>query len=1169
MNRRCLPPQLHGGRAARASVVSAVALLALWCRTSPAQPRASTNAVILDFKQRVNASIDTKHLELTNGLKLPFGSTLRTSNQAWAIVKLTDAAVMKVNEQAEVEFFDPTEPDDPPIIHLLRGALFGGGKTGGLRVVVGAVTAITGGTDFLIETTDGRTLVQVFGGEVLVRNGDGETNVIAGEEAVVMQTGPPQLRPTIMKDLVEWWLHYPMVLDIEELDFTTTERQQLEDALSAWQRGNIRAAMQAWPLGWQPRSAAERVFAAALDLAAGQLEQAQAALDGVHIPAADGLRAVIAAVRKRDWERSTAMTSSPSAQLGLSYWEQSLRDPKRVDKALAAAQKAVRLSKERYRTNGIAWERVAELEFSRGDLRAAREALGWALSSVPEFAPAHALKGFLLAAANRNAEAITNFDKALRLDRSLADAWLGQGLCLIRMGEIQQGCQALRNAAGIEPFRSLLRSYLGKAWETEGDRRQAREELDFAAARDPGDPTPWFYRALLDEEEYRYNSAITNMERSLALNDNRSIYRSELLLDEDRAVRSANLARIYDRAGLSEVALREASRAVTSEYANWSAHLFLAESYDALRDPARVSLRYETPWLNELLLARLMAPAAAGAFSQNISQQEYTRLFEHDRVGLNSATEVRSDGRYRQQITQYGIERGTSWAVDLDWERREGTGFNDHLSRLEVYPQFKQQVSDQDCLLLFAKLYDYRAGDLRQLETQTDATRDLNVQVSQLPIALAGWHREWSPGVHTLLLGGRLEDEQRFSTGTFPNLVVDRTHAVPRSLITDDLGLDYLGRFEIWSGELNQIVEANHHTLIAGLRCQDGTFDTSDTLLTNAFTSNGRFFGHPAAQTRQIADFSRLAAYGYDNWELLPGFLLIGGLTYDRLVFPRNFLATPISGGSTSRDLIGPKAGLVFSPTGWLTLRGMYAQSLGGASFDESFRLEPSQVAGFNQAYRSLLPESAGGGGAGQRFEFWGAAADLKPWPSTYLGIEAAKRNSREDNIIGDFNIGSGPWAPSTLAEDRGYEEKSVSASLHRLLGECWSGGTGWRFTRSELSMRRHGLPASLGPEAAEGDNADLHEIWLRWLFNHPSGFFARGEATWFLQNSLATAVPGHDESLFQVNLFAGWRFPRQRGEFSVGVLNLTDVNYQLDPLNPVSEIPRERIFVARFKVNF
>src|SRR5262249_51236801 len=143
-------------------------------------------------------------------------------------------------------------------------------------------------------------------------------------------------------------------------------------------------------------------------------------------------------------------------------------------------------------------------------------------------------------------------------------------------------------------------------------------------------------------------------ETSQDLNNNRQVYRSRLLLDEDRAVRSASLATIYQQAGMTNVSVREAARAVAYDYANYSAHLFLANSYDALRDPTRFNLRYETAWFNELLLANLLAPVGAGTFSQNISQQEYARLFEVNRLGLVTDTSWRSDGQVRELASQFG-----------------------------------------------------------------------------------------------------------------------------------------------------------------------------------------------------------------------------------------------------------------------------------------------------------------------------------------------------------------------------------------------------------------------------------------------------------------------------------------------------------------------------------
>src|SRR5258706_15833043 len=181
-------------------------------------------------------------------------------------------------------------------------------------------------------------------------------------------------------------------------------------------------------------------------------------------------------------------------------------------------------------------------------------------------------------------------------------------------------------AASLESQRSLLHSYLGKAFADAGDDRHAMKELGLAKELDPNDPTSWLYSALLKQQQNRINEAISDLDASQERNDNRSLFRSRLLLDEDLAVRSANFASIYRDAGMTEVSVREAARAVAYDYANDSAHLFLSDSYNELRDPTRFNLRYETVWFNELLLANLLSPIGACLLFMHFSYHRYYRL---------------------------------------------------------------------------------------------------------------------------------------------------------------------------------------------------------------------------------------------------------------------------------------------------------------------------------------------------------------------------------------------------------------------------------------------------------------------------------------------------------------------------------------------------------------
>ena len=187
-----------------------------------------------------------------------------------------------------------------------------------------------------------------------------------------------------------------------------------------------------------------------------------------------------------------------------------------------------------------------------------------------------------MAAQNRAKKAIGVFDQALAINSALGDAWLGRGFCEIRAGNRAQGREDLLVAAAIEPQRAALRSYLGKAYADAGDFPHAEKELDLAKNLDPADPTAWLYSALLNQERNRINTAIDDLEKSEDLNDNRRVYRSDHLLDQDQAVRSANLASIYNDADMTTVGLQEAQKAITYDYDNYSAHLFLANTYNEL-----------------------------------------------------------------------------------------------------------------------------------------------------------------------------------------------------------------------------------------------------------------------------------------------------------------------------------------------------------------------------------------------------------------------------------------------------------------------------------------------------------------------------------------------------------------------------------------------------------
>jgi tetratricopeptide (TPR) repeat protein len=1118
------------------------------------------------------------------------GDRGRTYQASSLALRLSDSSVVRIRENSVFEIQAPPPAGRKAGFSLMKGLAYFFSREKPLEVQVRTLTAIAAirGTEFALQQQeDGRTVLTLFDGEVELRNLQDQMIPLKSREQGIVQPGQPPRKTAWVEavNVIQWFLYYPGVLDLDELALPQPEQEALANSLAAWRRGDLLQAVTNYPAGRAPALPAERLYVAALALAVGNIDQAAAQLDSVEqekdahaLSLAQAMRKLIAAVRLEPAPPKLGApfaTNSPTAWLAESYYQQSQAN---LPAALRAARTAVQLS-----TNfAFGWARVAELEFSFGHLHAAQTALERGLALAPHNAQALALKGFLLAADNRLPEALACFDKAIAVDGSLGNAWLGRGLCLIRQGHRAAGRADLQTAAAMEPNRSFLRSYLGKAWTEAKQPALAAKELDLAKKLDPRDPTPWLYAALLNRELNRINPAIDDLEKSVELNDNRRVYRSSFLLDEDRAVRSSSLANIYQSAGMTEVSVREAAKAVSYDYANYSAHQFLAESFDALRDPTRFNVRYETPWFNEWLLATLLSPVGGTPLAQHISQEEYARFFEQDRLGLVSQTEYRSDGQVREVASQFGNYRSVGYALDLDYQHNDGVRPNNQLDRLEVYGTFKYQVTPQDAVLLFTKFQDYHSGDNFQYYDTSQARPSFYYDEYQTPGALmGGYHREWAPGVHTLLLGGRLANDQRLGDLSLTNYLAirDPLHTIA---YLSGTGFDetYRNQFEIYSGELNQIFQWNRNTLVVGARYQSGTFTTEDlvNLSANAQGLAGMFPRPPALNNVETA-FERAAGYAYWTWEIIPHLLVTPGVAYDAIHYPRNYSHPPINGAETEQSQVGPKAGLVWNPMAGMTVRGAYTRSLGGVGFDESYRLEPTQLAGFSQAFRNLMPETLAGAVSAPEFETAGLGLDLKFKSRTYATIQGELLESQATSLLGVFDSKFFPLfaSPATLTENLDYHERALAVTVNQLVANEWSLGAHYRFAHAELESALPEVPLKVYGGAKRQDEGDLHQVGVFVLYNHPAGWFARADLNWYIQDSLIrtypdgfaqeTAVPG--ESFPQLNLLAGYRFKNQRGEIALGILNLTGTDYHLNPINLYEELPRERVFYARLRLRF
>lgn len=1128
------------------------------------------------------------------GQKLAWHDRLRTGEDSRAALRLSDTSVFRVDEFYEGEILPPSVAGTKPTLDVKQGTgyFFSREKSREINVKTPAANGAIRGTEFVVTVAaNGHSTFTMLDGEVEVSNAQGSVTVRSGEKAEADPGRKPTKTAVIMTvNLVQWCLYYPGVLDLNDLNLPSPIQNALGGSLAAYSKGDLLGALESYPSHRSPGSVAENVYRAGLFLVVGQVEKAERLLRGVRsdTPGREALITLIAAV-KLQTKATDIPPRTASDWVAESYYRQSKTD---LAGALDAARRATVLDPK----FGFAWTRVAELEFSFGRVPQAKTALAKGLTLAPRNPAAHALQGFLLSAENRTKEAKEAFEEAISIDSALGDAWLGRGLCLIRQGHAVEGRRDLQTAAALEPNRSIFHSYLGKAFSNLGAEPKARQDFDRAKQLDPLDPTPWIYSAIENRQDNRINEAVRDLEKSIELNDNRRVYRSQFLLDQDRAVRSANLAAIYQDDGMDYLSVREATRGVDSDYSNASAHLFLANSYNALRDPTRINLRYETPWFNELLLANLLSPVGGGPLSQFVSEQEYSKMFEANRFGISSTSTYLSTGELRETASQYGIFGNVSYSFDTEFQYNNGYRPNNEITRSESYAQAKIQLTPQDSVFFQTKYQDTRQGDLLQRYDETQAAIGVDFRELQQPaIMLVGYHHQWAPGFDTLLLAGRLSDEISFSdlnraedalefdaTGFRPNvsrslvLARDVTGAVAAFRIYP-FDLRYHSTFTTYTGELNQIWEVENNTLIVGARFQSGEFHTSDRL-DNPLPKVVRFVNDPAAAQDFNTSLERESFYAYDTWRPFRSFSITGGVSYDRLSYPTNYRNPPIIAAENSRSRVSPKAGFIWNPIGHLTLRGAYTRSLGGVSFDESVQLEPNQVAGFNQVFRSIISESIVGSVAAPTYENAGLLLENKFESGTYVAAQATLLRSDVERRIGTFDatfangsvVNIPPFAASSTPQKLHYEEQNLLFSVNQLLGDEWSFGANYQVTFSDLQTLFPEIPQAVSPELADSrQKATLHQAELYVIYNHPSGFFARLEGYWARQSNVGYApdIPG--DEVFQLNAYAGYRFRRNYGDVTLGFLDINDQDYKLNPLNYYNELPRERTFAVQVRLNF
>ncbi len=1049
------------------------------------------------------------------------GDTVRVNQRSRAALLLDNNTTLRLDQHTTLTLSPPRDASTT-FLELIRGGLHVITRTPRpFRVNTPYVNAGVEGTEFSVRVVDAGATISVVEGRVLAVNDAGTVALGSGETASAA-TGTAPSKSIVVRplDAVAWAVHFPTLFDYR-LDDAAPGATPLDEArrrsIGLYRRGDLPGALAALD-GVADAAADPRLltYRAGLLLLVGRLDEAKPAIDrALQVDPgnsdAHALLAIVAVV-ENDKDRAMALAdkavqldaASPRARIALSYAQQARFE---IERALASVEQAVALDPR----SALAHARRAELEISTGNLGGALAAAQQASRLDPDLARTQTVLGFAHLVRIDTQAARAAFERAIVLDSADPLPRLGLGLAKIRDGELEAGRVEIEVAAILDPRNSLVRSYLGKAYYEEKRDPLTGSQFELAKALDPKDPTPWFYDAIRKQTSNRPVEALRDLNRSIALNDNRAVYRSRLLLDDDRAARTTSLAAIYGELGFERLAIVESVKALADNPGNGAAHQQLARAYADLprHDIARVSEALQAQIRQPLTLSPIDPELGTdnlgilrGTGPSRLGTNEFNQLFARDQVRLQVDGIVGSRGTVGDQIVVSGLSGRLAYAASQLHYETDGFRQNNDATKNAVDAFVQGQLTPAASLQLNLRRSDFELGTTfspfdplvvlaQKIKERSDVARfsgHFAVDTrSDWVFSVASEHRD-----------RRVEN---FPDGSLATENRARTHSAALQRLAS------IGSVQLTTG-----AEA--------LRERD-------------------FF--PLEQIDIAADSQTLYAYG--QWRVDPGRLsVLAGLALEHVQIRNSFVPDRIE-----RKRASPKLGLVWSPQPETTVRAA-AFSAVKRPFIRSQTLEPTQVAGFNQFFTGF--DAFYGDIDGTISRRVGVAIDQRLSTDRFAGAEVAVRHLDVPTLV--------------PPRDSRWKERSAHLYLYDARLAQPSGSTGWGVASSldygyERVVRPQTLP---GPEGIVHVSTHHLPVGIR-LFRGP--FVLRTSATYVKQSGIFSASEFTDRFPkssrgWIADVAAEYRLPARTGTMVVGIRNAFDKSldlFQIDPLNPRDAVGR------------
>jgi len=1043
---------------------------------------------------------------LTIGACVPVGVRVQVSGGR-AVFRLANETLLRASGNTLLRF---AAPEQKNWIHLFDGVLHFITRTPrAFDVETDYVNAGVKGTEFILAANHAEQYGQVImlEGEVLASNAVGQQSVRGGAAVIARKGQAPQLLAvSVLRDAVQWTLYYAPV--------PTATASRFQPALERLYHSDASGAIaQLELLPANDRDADYFALAAAVDLHRGEVARVRTELDSALALQSDHPTAlalsVISALAVGDVERASALLDRANAHapkdaavlIARSYVEQARFH-------LSAALKSARRAAKSKPGDALIQARIAELALMNGDTRQASLAANKSIAQQPNFARAYAINGFAHLQQLKFDEAEAALKRAAQLDSTDPLPRLGLGLIAIRHNHVSDGREQLALAVALDPGQSLLRSYLGKAYQEEGRERLAGDQYALAKKFDDADPTPWFYSALLAQTQNRPFDALDDLTESIARNDNRAVYRSRLQLDADEAARTASQAEIYRELGFNELAQITATRAVSRAPSEYGGHRQLAEAY--ADDP-----KYDAARGSEVLQAQLLQPLSAtplspllgegrmlsteGAGPSALGFREYNAMFVREKPWLSVSGLGGSNQAGADEIALSGIEDRLSYSLNQYHYETGGYGENND-ARYDILSAYSKFQANEDLsFLLQLSRKDDNYGDLAETLARPAPNPTKTANRITTETVLLGGNLKLAPGVDMLATIGtqKLDD-------TIHNYDADSNMH------------DYLTK-RASNAEVQWLFSEIPGHLIVGTdfgRIENDSESTIISILANA------------RDVPSIGSTDRYSA-GYAYWTISPLHALdiTAGLTYAKLDV--ELRADNMSGWYS-------KLAVSYQLNDAANFHVAYFESLKRPFLLEQ-TLEPTQVEGFNQFSDDL---------DGLESDNYAAGVDFDAGGGHHVGVDALLRKA-------DIPLLSGFSEIPAAAKD-----KNAQIFWNWTINP-WALSLAYRYENAEHTAKSVNEQNRLITQSLP--------LQVKWI--HPTGLSVAAGATYFHQKRESFEQQSFEQGRLAtnftlLNVVTSYDFWQHRAELELRCDNIFDKEFRYESTNYLDATPRISPFV-------